>query len=207
MVLRFLGEGVTDANGNVVLSNGYTGTGAGLVDVIAKTTIDESTIVSTPYEVCDCLYYDDCTSVTHNTDWFNRNNLSTDYTGDVLKLTGGSSGGNYMPNRTGTATSISDVTEWTPSFVFEYDLITFDDGTKHNAGIQSVGRSYSQLGLSNSSEHHIKLVYDGSKVYYYIDGSNTATYEASLTTNPVYVSIGVSSGATQTIKDVKIYPI
>ena len=215
MTRTLIGKGTTNAQGIATMTedaqgqsiNGYTGVGAGLIDVEAEVTIDGSSVVSIPYPVCDCLYYDDCTSANHNTNWFNRNNLSTDYTGDVLKLTAGTNGGNYMPDRTGTHTSIADVTEWTPSFAVEYDIITFDDGTKHNVGISSVGRSYTQLGLSNSSEHHIKIVYNGSKVYYYIDGSNTATYSADLTTNPVYISIGVSSGATQTIKDVKIYPI
>ena len=39
MVLRFLGESVTDSNGLAVLPDGYTGTGAGLVDIVAKTSI------------------------------------------------------------------------------------------------------------------------------------------------------------------------
>ena len=71
MVLRFLGEGVTDANGNVVLADGYIGTGAGLVDVVAKTTIDDSTVVSEPYPVIDALFKDMGTSTDYGSwsDW------------------------------------------------------------------------------------------------------------------------------------------
>ena len=164
-------------------------------------------VLQETYEVFDCLYYDDCTVATHNTDFFNRSYLSTDYTGDVLKLTATGNNGNYMPNREGTATSIADVTEWEAPFVFEYDVLTFDDGAKNNVGIQMAGRNYTQLGLTNTASHHLKLVYDGSRMSIYVDNASNPVYSTSLTQSTVYCQIGVQSGATQTIKDVKIYPI
>lgn len=157
------------------------------------------------YEVLDCEWYDDCTVLTHNTNWFNRNNLSVEYLDSGLKLTGGSNTGNYMPNKEGTATSIADVTEWSPSFALELDIVDFDDATKTNVGISTVGRNLSQLSITGAT--HLKIVYDGSQVKYYKDGSTTATYTGNLTTDPVYISIGVGSGYSITIKDVKIYPI
>ena len=217
-VYRYLGYGTTDSNGVAKLdhdangdaiSHSYTGTGAGEVDVVGSTDapadISDSSFQSETYEVLDCMWYDDCTVSTHNTNWFNRYNLSTDYTGDVLKLTAGTNSGNYMPNKDGTATSISDVTEWIPSFALELDIINFDDGTGSNIGISTVGRSLTQLGITG--ETHLKVVYDGSTVKYYKDNSTTAIYTANLTTSPVYISIGVGSGHYITIKDVKIYPI
>ena len=58
MALRLIGSAVTDSNGNAILEDGYTGTGAGFVDIIAEATIDDSTVVSQPVEVLDCLQYD-----------------------------------------------------------------------------------------------------------------------------------------------------
>ena len=58
MVLRFLGESVTDSNGLAVLPDGYTGTGAGEIDVVAKTEIDDRILQSAPYTVYDCYKYD-----------------------------------------------------------------------------------------------------------------------------------------------------
>ena len=122
-----------------------------------------------------------------------------------MKLTGGANSGNYMPNKEGTATSITDVTEWTPSFALELDIVDFSDNTKSNIGISTVGRSLAQLGITGAT--HLKVTYDGTSVKYYKDNSTTETYSASLTTNPVYISIGVNSGHYLTIKNVEIYPI
>ena len=110
-----------------------------------------------------------------------------------------------MPHRDGTATSITDVTEWTPSFAFEFDIVAFDSASNISVGVQSVGRSLSQLGITGAV--HLKITYDGSTVKYYKDNSTTETYSASLTTSPVYINIGVASGYSVTIKNVEIYPI
>ena len=65
---RYIGYGVTDSNGVAHLDhdpqgnpiNGYTGTGAGEVDVIASTDnpITGSSIVSEIYGVFDTRWYD-----------------------------------------------------------------------------------------------------------------------------------------------------
>lgn len=83
MVLRFLGEATTDANGLAVLSDGYVGTGAGLVDIVAKTTIDESTVVSQPSSVLDCIWYDPIEDTTNLSRYKQSNyaelSISTDW--------------------------------------------------------------------------------------------------------------------------------
>ena len=104
-MLRLLGTGVTDVNGNAVMTkdaggqtlvHSYTGTGAGLVDVVAECTIDSSTIVSTPYEVLDCLKYDKGTSDAHNDIWDNQSYVSrgTDYS--TLQATTSARGFHFM---------------------------------------------------------------------------------------------------------------
>ena len=199
MIERKIDTIITDQYGNA--NYAYTGGGKGERDIVMKC----GKVVSEPYNVLDCEWYDDCKSATHNTNWFNRNNLSVEYLDSGLKLTGGSNTGNYMPNKEGTATSITDVTEWTPSFAFEFDIVDFDNASNISVGVQSVGRNLSQLGITGAT--HLKVTYDGSNVNYYKDGSSTPVYTANLTTDPVYINIGVSSGYYITIKDVKIYPI
>lgn len=71
-----LGTAVTDSNGIARLVDGYTGTGAGEVDVSAEVTISGSTVQSEPYEVLDCTFIDYGTSSNHQT-W--RNESATNY--------------------------------------------------------------------------------------------------------------------------------
>lgn len=80
---RYIGYGVTDSNGVAHLDhdpqgnpiNGYTGTGAGEVDVIASTDnpISSGSIVSEIYEVIDCTFYDEGLQAEghHNDNWTN----------------------------------------------------------------------------------------------------------------------------------------
>lgn len=93
---RYIGYGTTNSNGVAHLDhdpqgnpiNGYTGTGAGKIDVLASTDnpITEGSIVSETYSVIDCLFYDKALDGTgqHNDDWQNVQNR--------LKITRGSDG-------------------------------------------------------------------------------------------------------------------
>lgn len=83
---RYLGYGVTNSNGVAHLDHdpqgnqidGYTGTGAGEVDVIASTDnpISSGSIVSETYSVIDAIYNDDGTSDTKANYYWNTNNGS-----------------------------------------------------------------------------------------------------------------------------------
>ena len=108
MVLRFLGESVTDSNGLAVLPGGYTGAGAGEVDIMAKTVIDDSIIQSEPYTLYDTLFYDKGHSGTdgvdyNSTGWTNaRCTLTRDeYTQLVWDTTGNN--GSYYRSFTDSA--------------------------------------------------------------------------------------------------------
>ena len=77
MARVLIGKGTTNAQGIATMTEdaegntitGYTGTGAGLIDVQAEVTIDGSTVVSTPYEVMDYIAYDNGTDADHSDIW------------------------------------------------------------------------------------------------------------------------------------------
>ena len=85
---RYLGYGTTDSNGvahlqydsegHEITPNGYHGTGAGEVDVIASLDkpITSSSIVSEPYNVWDTYKWDTGTISSHNDIW-NYNDATT----------------------------------------------------------------------------------------------------------------------------------
>jgi len=90
---RYLGYGTTNSNGVAHLDhdpqgnpiNGYTGTGAGEIDVLASTDnpITSSSIVSEPYPVFDCPVYDGDNTPT-SISWSKTNNAVV--TDEVVSL-------------------------------------------------------------------------------------------------------------------------
>lgn len=57
-----IGSGITDSNG--VASCNYTGKAVGKMNVVAETKTDDRILQSEPYEVCDAIFYDTCTTGT-----------------------------------------------------------------------------------------------------------------------------------------------
>ena len=86
MVLRYIGESVTDSNGLAVLPDGYTGTGSGEVDIIAKTVIDDSSLQSEPYPLWDTIWFDIATTGKKSTAWSNPDNITITTTDDGTTL-------------------------------------------------------------------------------------------------------------------------
>ena len=190
MVLRFLGEATTDANGLAVLSDGYVGTGAGLVDIIAKTTIDESTIVSTPYEVLDAIFYDDGT----NENWTNRsaNPMTIDRTGDYVLITAPSSSyGQYTAN----ATVSGDCT------------VEFNFYFQSNAScyVNVCGANFDLKTFAGEDCTAKIIVSDGTATFYKNGTANPSTKSISSATTVLF-QIN-SGGANIGYDNFKIYPI
>ena len=82
MARRLLGSATTNSSGVAVLSNAYTGSGAGKIDVVATTTIDDSTVVSQPYTVIDALFKDIGTSTDYG-NWSNWTSYEPKLTRDT----------------------------------------------------------------------------------------------------------------------------
>ena len=170
---RFLGTATTDENGLAVLTDGYTGTGAGLVDIIAKTTIDESTIVSTPYPVMDCIQnYDDVAK------WYVSSTATFDETDGVCTKTGTS--GFVLPINPSTSTRF-----WTTPITIEFEVVTLSSlSFSVSSGNTTIYQQrMSTIGATVGDK--VKIIYDGSKVIPYVNGVEKTSYIATgtFTTN------------------------
>ena len=106
---RYLGYGVTDSNGVAHLKknakdqdiDGYTGVGAGEIDIIASldNPIVDGSIVSETYSVWDYLFYDDGITSPKTANWTNysdRLTVTVDETGTTLARESSSGTGYYL---------------------------------------------------------------------------------------------------------------
>ena len=209
MVLRFLGESVTDSNGLAVLPDGYTGTGAGLVDIIAQTTIDESTVVSTPYEVLDCIFMDYKSDGTKNTDYYKSNNATVTSSDGEITLYA-TANGVYISNQviTGDFEAILECKNVTGIGVrvgfFDTNTISFTKSRK--------------IIIINSNYNYLKFkrISGAWTVQRSTDGETWTTFSnydtSTLTSENCYfgVHVQIPSGSDErrlTYKNLKIYPI
>lgn len=110
----YKGYGVTDSNGVAHLDhdpqgnpiNGYTGTGAGEVDIIASTDnpITSSSIVSETYEVLDTIFYDKGLEGTgnHNDNWYGLSGVTCVRDGEGTTISKTASGNAYITSKNQT---------------------------------------------------------------------------------------------------------
>ena len=207
MVLRFLGESVTDSNGLAVLPDGYTGTGAGLVDIIAQTTIDESTVVSNTYPVWDTLFYDDGVTSPKTATWSNyqdRITVTVDSTNGTTLLRDANSGTGYYFADNSTTTGFFDFT--TP-LIIEFEMGAISD--KSNSGIDFAtsnldnNKTFNQLGIAENDS--IKIIYDGSVIKVYRNGSTTSNDVNLSITGSFGIGFFILPNKSVTFKNFKIY--
>jgi len=127
MALRLIGTATTDVNGNAVLEDGYTGTGAGEVDIVAKCTVDGGSVVSQPIMVEDCIAYDLCIDNSHSSQWqhSDSNEVTVDSTGMLINhdTTG------LSTNTFKTPSASSNFCYTTPVMV-EFDVVDITSETR-----------------------------------------------------------------------------
>ena len=166
---RYLGYGVTDSNGVAHLKknakdqdiDGYTGVGAGEIDIIASldNPIVDGSIVSVPCSVWDTLFYLECTSETSN--W--------NYTDTRVSASFDENGGHFTGLE---STSFKQVTltnngarflDGTKDYIIEYDI---KKSVAVRLGLIDNGANTRQLayigGAYSNDWNHIKIVYDAS---------------------------------------------
>ena len=205
MVLRFLGESVTDSNGLAVLPDGYTGTGAGEVDIIAKTTIDESTVVSQPYTVMDCIYLDIATSQDNkNTYWYHGNCTISDPSTDGTTVTESGNGASYL------ISNVADTDDWTNRRFLDVDFcVEFDcDNVANTQAIfycTGVGPK-----ILNLTDGHYKFLVTSTGITVSINGGTPTVLTDDSISGQLsmgFVDTAVSSLSELVFKNFVVYPI
>ena len=209
---RYIGYGVTNSNGVAHLDhdpqgnpiNGYTGTGAGEVDVIASTDnpISSGSIVSETYSIWDYLFYDDGITSPKTANWTNysdRLTVSVDETGTTL-LRDASSGTGYYFTPLGYSTP----------FAMEFEISAISD--RMSCGIDfSIGttvdnnKNFNSLWIQVGDT--VKITYDGETIKVYRNGSTTP-YELSLTiSNDVTLGFYIPPTHSIKFKNFRMYKI
>ena len=193
---RYLGYGVTNSNGVAHLDhdpqgnpiNGYTGTGAGEIDVVASldNPVESGSIVSGTLPIFDCVLVADAL-----TDYEIQSGTLTLNDGIFDK----SSDGNVNilnpdnPVRMG----------WSGAKTIELDIVTrntlaiqFYKDANHRF-IQRI----STLGGTNGS--HVKITYDGTYITPYIDGVEKTPYIVETTFDNDYMIGFTNQGSFQNV--------
>ena len=199
MVLRFLGESVTDSNGLAVLPDGYTGTGAGLVDIIAQTTIDESTVVSEPYEVIDAIFRD--IGDTDNSSNWSLSSVGYTQSNDAVTLNNATGSTKWcIPKVNGSNISL----DTTKDYCIEIDIKNVNC-TDLRIILQNTS-VYLHSYVSTSDFTHIKIYSSKSegKTYYIIDGTTRSVNNGTTDTS---ISLRIANGEGYMFKNFCIYPI
>lgn len=196
MVLRLIGTATTDNNGVAVLSNGYTGTGAGMVDFVASAEIDGGSVVSEPYSVWDCIYYEDGTKLST---WkYNTN-----------QITASQSNGETTFSTTDTSdrtANINDPSTFTAPYVVEFKVVslTGSGGIINWASGQNGNRSFFALGITTGSS--VKMEVSETVIKFYVDGQYVSGQDRTVTATNPYTSVGLSiNNGSVTFKDYKVY--
>ena len=166
---RYLGSALTNANG--VATFDYQGTGAGEIDVIASldNPITDGSIVSETLSVMDTLLYDTGTDPNHNI-----------WTGDTSALTRNSEYSRLEEQTTDTTVAINTVM---PTGLWVLTMSIKRDGHYTNWNINILNNNVSVFGCATPTNDvwtDITLVYDGSFIYYFENGSTTPTIKTSV---------------------------
>lgn len=113
MARRLIGTGITNNQGIAIMNTdpqgnpitGYTGTGAGKIQIIAES----GQLTSEQYTITDCTFYDTCT--TNHDQWiiYQSDRLNITHSGSGMTVTGTSSDPyNLYANKKGTSTAVQD---------------------------------------------------------------------------------------------------
>ena len=204
MALRQIGTGTTDNNGRINIT--YTGKGAGKLQIIAK----NGSLQSETYEVHDCSFYDKAITGNASTNWvYNTTDITPTPAPDGTTVTNGSedTGRTYWANNPGTSTGVD--TDWNGPTTVEVDIVSSDNSITFQVGNNTVGtasRTMTQLGLTSGG--HLKVVYDGTTVKYYVNNNSTATYTANISfgNDNFYVRFYLPQGTNFKYREFQLYP-
>ncbi len=202
---RLLGTGTTNSQGIATLQNGYTGVGAGKIDIVAcdsNDPSDESAIVSPVKELLDCLYYDKATDTERNdTMWSSVSGF----------------------NRTQTDTYIAPSSGYARSFAITNDICIEIDVKIDPQNVDTTSNSFQNHGLfaidhvnnfktmisemnivMNTWQHLKFTIIEGAVVF--TNETNPATKPGTVS-NPSRFLLRVFPNIIFYFKELKVYPI
>ena len=189
-----LGNGVSNSSG--IASYTYTGSGAGKQTITAKA----GSVVSQPYEVLDCAFYDSGVEATENTDWIvSSGTLSKSFSSDG-KTISPSTSTNLMIYANKPSTTGTSAYDWNAPFVVEFDVNAQTDTPQFQVYSNDTTGAYN-LNLGNTG--HYKITYDGTTVYGYRDGTEINHFDRDMSNARIGFVVG--NGKSLTYKGFKIY--
>ena len=219
---RYLGYGVTDSNGVAHLKknakdqdiDGYTGVGAGEIDIIASldNPIVDGSIVSETYEVIDGTFKD--TATLHNTKWWSTGTLNIDVQGDGILVENNNSSGyalDYLYITDNFPSSWSEreqaVTCNTVPFIVEFDLVSASDlsavGLFIGTPTANVHTYFSNLNISTGK---VKLEVTGSQVKIKVNNEDKTPITLNVT-GDVRFGFRINAGNSFKYDNLIVYPI
>lgn len=207
MAKRLIGYGNTNSSGVATITNapdgssisGYTGVGAGKIDIVAELH-DDSSVQSEPYQVLDCIYIDNCKSDDH-ANWNNTNGFT--WADGKCTITVSSSS---FPR---VATAISGDFEATLKASMS-DSIRL---TAYNSANPNQQRSY-VMNSANEQYYRINRVNGVWTAQTSTDGETWTNLtlvsgSSALSTESVWVGFVISTSSQRSItySDLMVYPI
>lgn len=204
MALRYIGSATTNANGVATLSDGYTGTGAGKVDLVASVDVDGSSVVSTPYEVTDCTFLDIATTGKKNSNWTNAGNRLQITTGDdgTLLAKNGSGWNIYYCNGTDSTYPFSKTA------CIECDIVSCTNEVRLQV-YGGTGTQRFQITLpTNATNYHVKIEIGETNLIATVNGVTETYTRSTYVSDNFQVDFATNvDGASVKYKNFCIYPI
>ena len=211
---RYLGYGVTNSNGVAHLDhdpqgnpiNGYTGTGAGEIDVVASldNPVESGSIVSGTYQLLDTLLYDKGLSGTGNYNdsaWDNISYFTEFSRGENGTTVTNNKGANrYLP-----ANIVSGTTyDFNTPFRLEFNFEKLNQ-TSTNSQLQVMNEQNENFSTWLGANGHYVIDVKENEVTWTIDGR--AQTGKTVTLGTVFVRFYLPNGASMKFSNFKIYPI
>lgn len=207
---RLIGYGYTNSNGVATLDydasgtsispSGYTGVGAGVINIQAELH-DDSTVVSVPCNVLDTIFRDGATSSDKNDDWYNQESywsITPSDTGKSISCSQNSMQSYWAKG--GSSWSTGQIYEC--PICCEFDLLEVSG----NISWYIMGDSFVSHGFSANATGHYKFIIDGEYVEKIKDGQYITPKYAKTMTGKHLIGFRATTGSLKYANFV-IYPI
>lgn len=216
MARRLIGTGTTNAQGIAIMDHdaqgnpitGYTGVGAGKLQIVAES----GTLQSETYELLDCLWVDDGTATGHKTSWYNYQTLLTvDYPSNydatrVRKLEENDTQRYYYYNDSAISTTkVGGYNSITTPSCMEFDVLSYV-GTIQLAFLDNAPTANNRIVEINATGHY-KVEADGSTIQVFKDDEAISNKLAFTGTNYRFGFGFNANNEGIVFKDFKVYPI